>query len=256
MINDLDKLYDKYNKKEYIHPDPFEMVCNFNNKNDQEIVGLIASSFAVGNVFQILKFLKSVFDQMGNRPYDFFKNCSEPDIETKFKGFYYRYYKDVHIIEFFVNIKKVVVKYESLENWVMDNYNKDDETFFPLFKRLSAEFNLSSPLIPKSSGNSAFKRLALYFRWMVREDRVDLGLWKGLPASKLIIPLDIHMTNISKILGFTKSASNSMSNVLKITKEFANLNPDDPVKWDFALSRLGIHPDLDYEELVDLIRSN
>ncbi len=256
MVEDLNKLYDKYNKKEFIHPDPYEFVEQYSKKEDKEIVGLIASSFAVGNVFQIIKFLNSVFDVMNKQPYNFFMNVTEDEIDSKFRGFYYRYYKDIHIIEFFLNIKKVVAKYGSLELWVMDNYSESDETFFPLFKKLSADFNLSSALIPKSSGNSAFKRLALYFRWMVREDNVDVGLWGSLPAPKLIIPLDIHMTNVSKILGFTTSSANSMSNVLKITKEFAKLNPDDPVKWDFALSRLGIHPDLGYNELVDLIRSH
>lgn len=252
MINDLDRLYVKYNNENYIHPDPYEFVLRYKNKNDQEVVGLIASSFAVGNVFQILKFLESVFKKMGESPYQYLLNTSEQDIETGFKGFYYRYYKDFHITEFFKNISRVLKEHDNIENWVVSKMDDDSDTYFPLFKRLSADFNLSSALIPKSTGNSAFKRLALFFRWMVRDDDLDLGLWKKLTPRKLIIPLDIHMMSISKILGFTTSSANSMSNVLKITAEFRKLNPDDPVKWDFSLSRLGIHPDLDYEELINL----
>jgi len=66
------------------------------------------------------------------------------------------------------------------------------------------------------------------------------------------VPMDIHMTNISKILGFTTSSTNSMANAIKVTRAFRALDTNDPVKWDFALSRLGIHPDLNYKELIEL----
>ena len=252
MINDLNKLYEKYNREEFIHPDPFEFIGRYDKKEDKEVVGLIAASFAIGNVFQILKFIESILKVMGPSPSDFLKSESDENIESKFKGFYYRYFKDYHIIEFFINIKRVIVTYDSLEGWVQHHDDNESDTYFPLFKKLSADFNLSSALIPKSSGNSAFKRLALYFRWMVRKDNIDLGLWSTLSPGKLVVPMDIHMTNISKILGFTTSSTNSMSNALKVTRAFRALDTDDPVKWDFALSRLGIHPDLNYKELIDL----
>lgn len=253
MIDDLNRLYDKYNRVEFIHPDPFEFVGQFEKKEDKEVVGLIAASFAVGNVFQILKFVQSVLDVMGSSPSLFLKESSIEELNSKFSGFYYRYYKDFHIIEFFVNIRRVLIAYGSLEGWVLNHVDDDSDTYFPLFKRLSADFNLSSALIPKSTGNSAFKRLALFFRWMVREDSIDLGLWSSLTTKKLVVPMDIHMTNICKILGFTKSSTNSMSNALKVTRAFQVLDAEDPVKWDFALSRLGIHPDLNYKELFDSI---
>lgn len=256
MIDDLNRLYRKYNRAEFIHPDPFEFIGRYGIKEDKEVVGLIASSFAVGNVFQILKFLESIFKIMGNSPSIFLKKSSEIEIQNSFKGFYYRYYKDFHIIEFFLNIRRVLIDYNSLEAWVIKHCDNDSDTYFPLFKRMSADFNLGSALLPKSTGNSAFKRLALFFRWMVREDSIDLGIWKSFSPEKLVIPLDIHMTNISKILGFTTSSTNSMSNALKITGKFRELNPEDPVKWDFALSRLGIHPDLDYEELIRLFKEH
>lgn len=252
MIEDLNKLYDKYNKVEYIHPDPLETLYKYESKEDQEVVGLIASSFAVGNVKAILKFLYSVFDEMGNSPYKYLRFSSDEKIISDFSGFYYRYYNSEKVVEFFTKIKYLLVRYATLENWVMNSYNPKDETISPSMKRLSNDLSLSSSLIPKGSGNSGFKRLALYFRWMVREDNVDLGLWKKIDSSKLIIPLDTHIMNISHILGFTKSKSNSMSNALKITGEFRKIYFEDPVKWDFALSRLGIHPDLSYEELFNL----
>lgn len=252
MKNDLNRLYRKYNKFEFIHPDPLETLYRYDSKDDKEVVGLIASSFAVGNVKAILKFLYSLLDIMGDSPYNYLKFSSEQAISSDFGEFYYRYYNSSKVIEFLLSIKFVLMKYGNIENWVMSNYNNEDDSIAPLMKRLSEELKLSSSLIPKSTGNSAFKRLALYIRWMVRDDNVDLGLWKGIDKSKLIIPLDTHMMNISHILGFTKSSTNSMVNALKITKEFCDINPNDPVKWDFSLSRLGIHPDLSYDELLNL----
>lgn len=252
MIDDLNRLYKKYNKFEFIHPDPLETVYRYDSKDDKEVVGFIASSFAVGNVKAILKFLSSILGIMGNSPFNYLKFSSEMTISNDFSESYYRYYNSSKVIEFLHAIKFVLVKYGNIENWVMKKYNTSDETIVPLMKRLSEELNLSSSLIPKSSGNSGFKRLALFIRWMVRDDDVDLGLWKGIDKSKLIIPLDTHMMNISHILGFTKSSTNSMTNALKITKAFYKIYPKDPVKWDFSLSRLGIHPDLSYDELFNL----
>lgn len=252
MIRDLNRLYRKYNKKIYIHPDPLEMVYRYDRKEDQEIVGLIASSFAVGNVKAILKFLDSLLMKMGDSPYLYLKNTDSEKIEADMENYYYRYYSSDDIAQFLLAVKSVLVRFGSIEEWVMCSYNSEDENISVLMRILSADLNLNSSLIPKSTGNSGFKRFALYFRWMVRKDDVDLGLWKGISPSKLILPLDTHMMNISHILGFTNSKANSMSNALKITNEFKRIESDDPVKWDFALSRLGIHPDLSYDELISL----
>ena len=249
---DLDRLYIKYNKKSFIHPDPFEMVFRYSNKEDIEVVGLIASSFAIGNVTAMLKFLDSLFKEMGDSPYNYIKNSARQKLEQDLNKFYYRYYKSKDVVEFFLAIKKVYDNFENIEKWVLSLYLDSDDTIVPLMKRMADYLNVSSTLIPNSYGNSGFKRLALYFRWMVRDDDVDLGLWESIPSTKLIIPLDTHMMSISHILGFTKSKSNSMANALKITEAFRSINPKDPVKWDFSLSRLGIHPDLNYDELIGL----
>ncbi|OQY37680.1 MAG: TIGR02757 family protein [Spirochaetaceae bacterium 4572_7] len=256
MRDNLNLLYNKYNKKSFIHPDPLETVYRFTNKDDMEVVGLIASSFAIGNLKAMLKFLDSLFIVMGSSPYNFLKDTSIEDLTEIFTDSYYRYYKAPDIIEFLLSIKNIINRYCSIEKWVMTLYRSNDETIVPLMKIMANELNVGSTLIPKSSGNSGFKRLALYFRWMVRNDDVDLGLWKGIPRSKLIIPLDTHIMRISNILGFTSSKTNSMANTLKITAAFRALEPDDPVKWDFSLSRLGIHPDLNYDELIGLFKKN
>ena len=193
MRDNLDKLYSKYNNKSFIHPDPLEMVYRYAKKEDMEVVGLIASSFAIGNVKAMLKFLDSIFKPMGSSPYLFLKNSTMTELAKIFDGYYYRYYKSADIVEFMVSIKRIINTYGTIENWVMSLYSDYEETIVLLIKRMAIELNVSSTLIPKSYGNSGFKRVALYFRWMVREDDVDIGLWKDIPKSKLIIPLDTHM---------------------------------------------------------------
>ena len=105
-------------------------------------------------------------------------------------------------------------------------------------------------LIPDPCRKSACKRLNLFLRWMVRSDRVDPGGWKGIPASKLVIPLDIHMYRFASLLGLTERKQANLATALEVTTEFAKISPDDPVKYDFALTRLGIRRDDDRAELM------
>jgi len=87
----------------------------------------------------------------------------------------------------------------------------------------------------------------LFLRWMVRKDRVDPGGWKGIPVSRLIIPLDTHMHKMGLLFGFTKRRQASMITAVEITEEFRKIAPHDPVKYDFSLTRLGIRKDMDIE---------
>jgi uncharacterized protein (TIGR02757 family) len=91
----------------------------------------------------------------------------------------------------------------------------------------------------------------LFLRWMVRRDRVDPGGWDGIPCSNLIIPLDTHMHRISLALNLTKRKQANMNTALAITSCFKKIVPEDPVKYDFALTRLGIRGDLDINYMVD-----
>ena len=95
-------------------------------------------------------------------------------------------------------------------------------------------------LLAQPADGSACKRLNLFLRWMVRDDDVDAGLWKSIDCAKLIVPVDVHMARLCGILGLHKSKTANISTALEITKSFADIEPNDPVKYDFALSRIGI----------------
>ncbi|MFC1636518.1 DUF2400 family protein [Planctomycetota bacterium] len=95
-------------------------------------------------------------------------------------------------------------------------------------------------LLAGPAGGSASKRLNLFLRWMIRNDAVDTGLWKSIEPAKLIVPVDVHMGRLCKILGFYSQKTLSLSTAVTITESFARIEPYDPVKYDFALSRIGI----------------
>ena len=171
-------------------------------------------------------------------------------------------------------IKNVLEKYGSLNNCflegfsaVKENPGKDplvgqvsrtgekggliygvsaEKTIIPAILNFARNLNLfsknkCSSLIPSFLGNSAFKRLNLFLRWMVREDNVDPGGWRGIPRSDLIIPLDTHMYRISIKLGFTARKQADIKTATEITGAFKKFDRDDPVKYDFALTRLGMN---------------
>jgi uncharacterized protein (TIGR02757 family) len=122
----------------------------------------------------------------------------------------------------------------------------------PALAELIKRFNGNDPdsknsLLPSPDKGSACKRLNLFLRWMVREDAVDLGGWKGIPASKLIVPLDTHMYRICSSLNMTCRKPADMATALEITKYFRKISPEDPVRYDFAITRLGIRDDAEPE---------
>lgn len=245
-INIFERLYGKYNRREFVHPDPLEFLYNYSDPRDVEIAGLIASSLAYGNVKQILKSVDKVLSQMAPSPFAYIKKTDASGIRKQFKGFKHRFTTGGDISFLLAGIKSAVEKYGSLEKCFMAGFKKEHET---ILEALSAfqnrlNLNLSLNLLPSPCKGSACKRLNLFLRWMVRKDGVDPGIWNEVPKEKLIIPLDTHMHKISLKLGFTKRKQANMKTAVEITGAFAKYSPDDPVKYDFVLTRFGIHDEL------------
>ena len=240
----FDSIYLKWNQKEYIYTDPLTTLFNYNSNSDIEIIGLISSSLAYGRVSQILKAIKIVSDQMGSFPTLYLKSQTSSDIINDFKDFKYRFTKGKDISNLLIGIKYAIQEYDSLENLFLSNYNKGKditiamETFVQ--KLLDYSQSNSNYLIPKPSKGSACKRLSLYIRWMVRKDEIDLGIWSKISQKDILIPLDTHMFNISKKFGFTNRKSADLKTVIEITENFRKINKEDPIKYDFSLTRFGI----------------
>src|SRR3989304_4349755 len=204
----LDKLYSSYNDRKFIHPDPLEFLYDYEDTGDREIAGLIASVLAYGRVAQILKSVELVLKRMTPGPYLFLKESSPDMIYDTFKDFKHRFTTGSELSCLMINIKNAITEYGSLNNCFLQGLREEDDTTLSAALNFAKNLNVftknrCNSLIPSPMGGSAFKRLNLYLRWMVRKDNVDPGGGIGEPRSKLIVPLDTHMSRISSGLGFT-----------------------------------------------------
>lgn len=252
----LDELYARYNRREFVHPDPLEFLYDYKDVRDREIVGLVASSLAYGRVAQILKSVSFVFERMPS-PSIFLRHASRKSLLKTFKGFKHRFTTEEEIAMMFFGIKRVIERHGSLHACFTAcmNDDDDDDTILPALSAFVKEFITESDrqrnsLLPLPARGSACKRLHLFLRWMVRKDNVDPGGWDNVPKSKLVVPLDTHMYRICLALGLTQRKRADMRTALEITTAFRTITPDDPVKYDFALTRLGIRNDTDMDAFL------
>ncbi len=251
----LDSVFKRYHLPEYIHPDPLEFLKKYENPEDMEIVALIASSFAIGRVQSILQTVESILGVLKSPQKDLLA-LSQKDLELAFNKFKYRFYTGSSLVNFLMGIKNVIDKFGSLHNCFLKGINKTDGdplgSLSYFVSELTMDISAGKRVLPDPEKGSACKRLNLFLRWMVRNDNIDPGIWTDVPKNILIIPLDTHMMQISQILGFTSRKSADMKTAIEITNALKIYDPLDPVRFDFSLTRLGIHPDLNYDELYKI----
>jgi len=243
----FDEIFEKFHKRDFVKPDPLQFLYNYSKIKDREIVGLIASSLALGRVSAIIDIIAGVLEKLPS-PYINILTYSENELIDLFGNFKYRFYKPEDITGLLLAIKDVIEKFGSLNACFNSGYNNNHKTIHPALILFVNNLNEKKTLkmIADPSKNSACKRLLLYMRWMIREDVIDPGGWVGVPKSKLIIPLDTHIFKISKIFGLTTRNDTGMKTALEITENLKKYDKDDPIRFDFSLTRPGIHPDLDY----------
>jgi len=249
----LDDLYARYNRPELVHPDPLEFLYRYRRAADREIAGLVASSLAYGRVAQILKSVACVLERM-HEPAEFLKNSSESELLNTFRDFCHRFTSGSDLAVLLAGAGRAIERYGSLEACFCSGLNPDHETVTRALSRFSKKICLEygagpSYLLPDPDRGSACKRAFLFLRWMVRRDSVDPGGWSCVPVSKLVVPLDTHMFRIAGMMGFTARKQADLRAALEITRHFRNVNPADPVKYDFVLTRFGIRNDMDCGDL-------
>ncbi|MBN2444505.1 MAG: TIGR02757 family protein [Spirochaetales bacterium] len=240
----LDHIYDKYNHRGYVTTDPIQFVHSHADASNYELMGLVAASLAYGRVAQICKSIAVVLHCMTLTP-ECLIHTDDKQLIRHFTAFKHRFTPGEEISAFFIACKKIYKLHGSLENCFLSHYKETDTTFIPALTGFVGELKSYTQLkklslIPDPEKNSACKRLHLFLRWMVRKDEIDPGPWSDLPASKLIIPLDTHMHRIGHSLGFTQRKQADIKTALEITGHFKTINPEDPVKYDFALTRMGM----------------
>jgi uncharacterized protein (TIGR02757 family) len=242
----LDEIYQKYHHRRFVHPDPLEFLYSYEDIKDREIAGLIASSLAYGRVTQILKSIDIILSVMGASPYEYIMNTDLNSLKDSFATFKHRFTNGDELACLVYAAREMIKNYGSLNEAFLEGYDDSHDSVLDAMLAFSGKINQQSrnsccSLMPSHTGGSAFKRVNLYLRWMVRSDEVDPGGWKEIPASKLLIPLDIHMSRISTILGFTTRKQADLKTVLEVTESLKKIDKDDPIRYDFALTRIGIN---------------
>jgi len=253
----LEKLYVKYNRTELVPPDPLQFVYGYSARADMEIAALLAAVLAYGRVEQIQKSLNNLFGRIGPKPCEFVRDLDQAK-KRKLLDFKHRFTTGGDICDLLELLKQVYEKKGSIEKNFLSGYHKADDNIIPALSRFcDSLLNMHTAghkktpsrglkyLLAAPSAGSASKRLNLFLRWMVRDDNVDLGLWRSIDKAKLIVPMDVHIFRVSKMLGFCRKKNISLKAAVEVTERFAQIEPDDPVKYDFALCRVGMSQNSD-----------
>jgi uncharacterized protein (TIGR02757 family) len=254
----LDAFLNVFPRDRHVSNDPVQFVHHYDDPRDREVVGLIVSSFAYGNVKSILVTAKRALSYLGPRPSQTLASFDPRTDARRLRGFYHRFNTSRDLAVFFWMIRRLLEDHGSLENAFVKGLSTEDtdtgralenfsaamlgtgyEHFYPkgeLKRRIGVRFLLPSPI-----DGSACKRMNLYLRWMVRSsDGVDCGVWTRIQPSQLVIPLDTHIARISSYIGLTELKSPGWGMALDVTKSLRRLDGNDPLRYDFALCHLGI----------------
>ncbi len=204
-------------------------------------ISLICALFAYGNVKQIVKFLDSLDFELLKK--------SDEEIKVALKNHYYRFQKSEDVIALFIALKRLNAE-SSLEEVflsgyrdkrsVIDGINAVISKILSLCPHSSRGYNfLIGKVTTKTKGVGALKRWMMFLRWMVRDDNIDMGLWNGVDKSDLIMPLDTHTFNVGLRLGLLKRKTYDLEAAIELTETLKGFDKKDPLKYDFALYRLG-----------------
>ncbi|MBN2721349.1 MAG: TIGR02757 family protein [Campylobacterales bacterium] len=218
-------------------PDPLMVASRYQD----ESIALICALFAYGNAKLIVKFLNSL---------DFsILECSEKEISLNLQNHYYRFQKSEDVIALFIALKRLK-QIDSIENIVYNGYKREDNiidglvslvetirSVYPMYDTQGYDFLVGQ--IPTSKMSSPYKRYMMYFRWMVRKDNLDMGLWSKIDKAHLLMPLDTHTFHLSQKLGLLNRRTYDMKAVIELTEQLKKFDASDPIKYDFAIYRLG-----------------
>jgi uncharacterized protein (TIGR02757 family) len=239
----LDEKVIQYNNFDFIESDPIQIPHSFSQKEDIEIAGFLSATIAWGNRKMIINNSKKLMDLMGNSPYDFVMNHSEDNLDS-LDNFVHRTFNAIDAKTFIKSLQHIYKNHNGLEavfsknqeeNSMQKSIHEFKKIFFEVEHQQRTQKHISDPL-----NNSAAKRINMYLRWMVRNDnKVDFGIWKTIPTSKLSCPLDVHSGNVARKLGLLKRKQND-GKAAELDLALRKLDKTDPVKYDFALFGLGV----------------
>jgi uncharacterized protein (TIGR02757 family) len=253
----LNTKVEKYNSPCFIKDDPISIPHRFTNKQDIEIAGFFAAILAWGNRKSIINSCDRLLGAMNNSPYDFIMNAdlnNDPRNSTLFEKFVHRTFNEMdlwHLLNFLKyhfllkgeqSLETAFTKWMLVGDTTVENALVGFHEYVFSFDEEAKEEKHCRKHIATPSKKSACKRLNMFLRWMVRDDKkgVDFGIWKNISSSQLICPIDVHVSRVAKKLNLLTRNQTDWQSAITLTAYLRRLDKEDPVKYDFALFGLGV----------------
>jgi uncharacterized protein (TIGR02757 family) len=254
----LDRLYADYNHQDSA-TDPIQIVRRYARPDDREVVAFCAAALAFGRVASVLQSIErlmTVFTHRGDRPADFVRRFDPRRDAPAFDGLVHRWIRERDLVALVWVLKQMLDQSTTIEGFFLEGYDPAAADVAPALDSFSARamaFDLTAAygrrqapargvayFFPRPSKGSACKRLNLFLRWMVRRDALDLGIWTRVSPSKLVVPLDTHVIRVGRCLQLTRYTSPGWAMARDITASLQQIDPADPVRYDFSLCHLGM----------------
>ncbi len=249
----LDRLYDSFNYPEAAL-DPIQIVRRYDRADDREVVGFCAAALAFGRVASVMQSIERLLAAAGPHPADYVRRFDPSRDGAALAPFVHRWTRGADLAALLWLLRQMLDRSGSIEAFFAegDEGGVDVEQALDSFSTRALALDLKRAygrvprrpgvcyFFPRPSAGSGCKRLNLFLRWMVRRDRLDLGVWTRLPPSRLIVPLDTHVVRLGRCLRLTRYTSPGWPMARDITASLRHLDPADPVKYDFALCHVGM----------------
>ena len=242
----LDQKVNSFNQIAFIETDPIQIPRQFITKENIEISGFLAATLAWGQRPTIIRNAQRLTRLMNNDPLEFLLQVPEEEWNI-FQNFKHRTFNEADCIGFLRSLRNIYQNHGGLEPVFNKGFDQSGSIYGTLiyFRSIffeSDHLHRTEKHVSDVSKGAAAKRLNMFLRWMIRTDRngVDFGLWKQIPASALMLPLDIHTGNVARKLGLLTRKQNDWKAVEEITHKLREFDPKDPIKYDFALFGLGV----------------
>ncbi len=242
----LEHLHDKYNRAEFIEPDPISIPHSFSEREDREVSGFLAAAIAWGNRKAIVKSARRMMQYMDDAPADFVRNASASELQH-LQSYVHRTFNGQDFTDFVLGMRHIIENWDGIGKFFEQEYQATED-MAKVLSRFRREF-FTAPHNPHSEKHlssidkgAACKRLNMYIRWFVRRDNrgVDFGLWQKIPMSALYLPLDVHTGNMGRALGLLNRKQSDWKATAEITASLREFDSTDPVRYDFALFGAGI----------------
>jgi uncharacterized protein (TIGR02757 family) len=250
----LDRLYDGFNAHHSVS-DPVWFVHRFERGDDREVVAFIASALAFGRVQSVINSIEGMLAVMGRSPAAFVRGFDPARDRKVFDRLVHRWTNGADFAALVWILHNMIERSGSIEGFFAGgmpagaiDVGEGLQSFSTraLAIDLKPIYGRSRPkpgvayFFSKPSSGGACKRLNLFLRWMVRHDRVDLGVWSKVRPAQLIVPLDTHIIRVGSCLGLTRYRSPGWRMAVDITAALRRIDPEDPAKFDFSMCHIGM----------------